>query len=94
MIRVLDDWYIVVETNPVNYVVRKGDGTRDKKGTWKDKAAGYCASLRGALEFIRKQIIAERLSVGSRALPAALQIISEADEEFEHALDRAGLEIE
>lgn len=91
MIRVFEDWYITVDTNPVQYVVRKGAGDRDKRG-WKDDPKGYVGSLGAALSFIRKQIHAERLSVGSRALPAALQIISEADDEFTRALKQAGLE--
>ena len=31
MIKVIDDWYITVETSPVNYVVRHGKGKKDKK---------------------------------------------------------------
>ena len=31
MIKVINDWYITVEANPINYTVRKGDGKKDKK---------------------------------------------------------------
>ncbi len=92
MIRVFDDWYIVVETNPVNYVVRRGKGERDKKGTWMDKPAGYLTSLRGALGFIRRQIIAESLSDGERTLRDAIAAISEASSYFDAALAKEGLE--
>ena len=40
MIKVINDWYITVEANPTNYTVRRGDGKRDKKGKWLDRARG------------------------------------------------------
>ena len=56
MIKVINDWYITVEENPINYVVRRGNGEKDKKKGWKDKPRGYFGSLRKAVEEIRKQI--------------------------------------
>lgn len=41
MIKVIDDWYVTVETNPVNYVVRRGKGEKDAKNSWRDKPYGF-----------------------------------------------------
>ena len=49
MIKVIDDWYVTVETSPINYVVRKGNGERREKKGWSDDARGYFSSFRGAL---------------------------------------------
>ena len=46
MIKVIDDWYITVESNPTNYVVRRGTGKRDEKNSWRDKPRGFFGSLR------------------------------------------------
>lgn len=56
MIKIIDDWYITVETSPINYVVRKGNGERREKKGWSDDARGYFSSLRGAVKYIREQI--------------------------------------
>ncbi len=56
MIKIIDDWYITVETNPINYVVRKGNGERREKKGWSDDARGYFTSLRGAVKFIREKL--------------------------------------
>lgn len=80
MIRVIGDYYITVEDNPVvQYIVRRGNGERDKKNSWLDKPLGFMGSLASALAFIRKQIIAEKLSEGSRTLPEAILLIREED---------------
>ena len=86
MIKVIDDWYITVETNPINYVVRKGNGERREKKGWSDDAKGYFTSLRGAIKFIREQIIAERLSTACTPLPGAIATISEVDARFENLM--------
>jgi len=83
MIKVIDDWYITVEDNPINYTVRRGEGKRDKKGKWLDRARGYFGSLRKAVNSIREQIIAEGFESGERTLEQALSDISETDERFE-----------
>ena len=86
MIRIIDDWYVVVETSPVNYVVRKGPGViRQGKG-YRDPALAYCGSLAGAIKWIRKQVIANGLSEASQTLPEALQTIRELDAKIEKAL--------
>ena len=91
MIKIIDDWYITVETNPINYainyVVRKGNGERREKKGWSDDAKGYFTSLRGALKFIREQIIAERLSTACTPLPDAITAISEVDARFEKIME-------
>lgn len=82
MIKVINDWYITVESNPINYTVRRGEGKRDKKGKCLDRARGYFGSLRKAVKFICGQIIAEGFENGERTLEQALSDISEADERF------------
>ena len=86
MIKVINDWYITVEANPINYTVRRGDGERDKKGKWLDRARGYFGSLRKAVNSIREQIIAEGFENGERTLEQALSNISEIDKRFEEII--------
>ena len=88
MIKIIDDWYVTVETNPTNYIVRRGDGERDKKQGWKDKPIGFFGSLRNAVKFIRVQIIAEGLKPDFRTLAEAVQMVSEVDERFEKVMER------
>ena len=88
MIKVIDDWYITVETSPINYVVRKGNGERIEKKGWSDNAKGYFPSLRGAVKYIREQIIAERLSTACTTLPDAITAISEVDARFEKIIGK------
>ena len=83
MIKVIDDWYITVEANPINYVVRHGDGKKDKNGKMKDRGLAYFSTLHGAVKFIRGQIIAEELSDGLRTLGDAIADIDKANERFE-----------
>ena len=91
MIKVIDDWYVTVETSPINYVVRKGNGEREKKKGWCDDAKGYFSSLRGAVKYIREQIIAERLSTACTPLPDAIATISEVDAHFEKLMEKIGV---
>ena len=91
MIKVIDDWYVTVETSPINYVVRKGNGEREKKKGWCDDAKGYFSSLRGAVKYIREQIIAERLSTACTPLPDAIATISEVDARFEKIIGKIGV---
>lgn len=86
MIKVINDWYITVEENPTNYVVRRGNGERDKRQGWKDRPRGYFGSLRKAVEEVRKQIIAEKFSKGSRTLAEATRAIVEVDNQFAEIL--------
>ena len=88
MIQIIDDWYITVEANPINYTVRRGEGKRDKKGKWLDRARGYFGSLRKAVNSIREQIIAEGFESGERTLEQALSTISETDERFKKIMER------
>ncbi len=87
-IDIIDRWYITVETSPVNYVVRCGNGNKSKTGGWTDTPRGFFSSLGGAVKFIRDQIVAERLSEACTALPQALRTISEVDMEFEKIIER------
>ena len=91
MIKVIDDWYVTVETSPINYVVRKGNGEREKKKGWCDDAKGYFSSLRGAVRYIREQIIAERLSTACTPLPDAIATITEVDARFEKLMEKIGV---
>ena len=83
MIKIIDDWYITVEANPINYTVRHGKGEKDKNGKIKDRSLAYFSTLRGAVKFIRGQIIAEELSDGLRTLGDAIADIDKANERFE-----------
>ena len=90
VIKVTGEWYITVQGNPVNYIVRKGAGERVMRKTpsgmsetWKDDARAYCGSLTKALKFIREEIIAERLSETSTDLRGALNVMIEVNKEFE-----------
>lgn len=87
MIKVIDDWYITVEENPINYVVRRGNGEKDKKQGWKDKPRGYFGSLRKAVEEVREQIIAEKFSMGSSTLAEAIRTIKDVDARFEKIME-------
>ena len=91
MIKIIDDWYITVEANPINYVVRHGDGEKDKNGKMKDRGLAYFSTLRGAVKFIRGQIIAERLSTACTPLPDAIATISEVDARFEKLMEKIGV---
>lgn len=83
MIKVIDDWYVTVESNPINYTVRYGKGEKDKNGKLKDKGLAYFSTLRGAVKFIRRQIITDELSDGLRTLGDAIADIDKANERFE-----------
>lgn len=87
-IKIIDDWYVVVLTNPVNYVVKRGTGKTDKNGKSLDTARGYFSSLRGAVKFIRDQIVAESLEGGLLTLEDALRKVSEIDKRFENLMER------
>ena len=87
MIKIIDDWYITVETSPVNYVVRRGKGEKDAKNSWRDKPYGFFGSPQKAVKFIRDQIIAEQFSEASSTLPEAIRTMSEVDMRFEQILE-------
>lgn len=89
-IDVIDRWYITIETSPINYVARCGNGNKGKKGGWTDTPRGFFSSLGGAVKFIRDQTVAERLSKACTALPEAIRTISEVDKEFEKIIERIG----
>ena len=87
-IKVIGDWYVTTQGDPLNYVVRRGSGKRSEKkngsgGGWIDKPQAYCRSLVGALKFIREEIINERLKGAETSLDGALQTISDVNKEFE-----------
>lgn len=88
MIQIIDDWYITIETNPTNYVVRRGSG-RDSDGKVVDRARGYFGGAGSAIKFIREQIIAETLKEGVRSLDEALCVMREIDERFVKILEEA-----
>ena len=88
MIKVIDDWYITVDSYPVNYVVRHGEGKKGKNGKWLDKPKGYFGSLRNAVKEIRRLMVSEHFSNGERTLGDALGAISEIDARFEKIMER------
>ena len=85
MIKIIDDWYVTVETNPTIYVVRRGDGQKDKRKGWKDRALGYFGSLRNAVSFVRAEI---DLKADFRTLAEAVHMVSEVDKRFEEIMAR------
>ena len=88
MIKVIDDWYITVEANPINYVVRHGDGKRDKNGKNRDKIYGYYGSLLNALKALRKEIVTDKLKDGTYTLVEAVDTIIKEDARFEKIMER------
>lgn len=90
MIKVYEDWYVTVEDNPINYVVRRGQGTtttgKDGKTRLDDKPEAFCGSLRQAVKYIRDEVTAERLAGARRSLGEALRTLSEIEAEFERII--------
>lgn len=93
MIKVINDWYIEVNIckGVTNYIVRRGTGERGKKGGIIDKPQAFCGTLGSALEFIRKQNIAESLTNVSCDLQEALRVVETANTTFTEMLKRGGL---
>ena len=86
MIKVIDDYYITVESSPVvNYTVRKGNCKTDAKGSNRDRVLGHGGSMEDALKIVRKHITAERLEAGSPSLSEALRTIKEVNAEMKAA---------
>jgi hypothetical protein len=88
MIKIIDDWYIESESNPVNYIVRRGKQRLDKKGSNRDRVYGYYSSMAKAVKAVRDNFIAEEFSDGSTSLSTALSRISEIDAEFVKIMER------
>ena len=86
MIKVFGDYYITIDTNPINYVVRRGKGEKAKNNKWIDKPLGYYKDMPKALSSIREHIIADDLSEGQASLSQALGTISRLNDEFEKAI--------
>ena len=90
MIKIYEDWYVTVEYNPLNYVVRRGQGTttvcKDGKSRLDDGPKAFCGSLRQAVKYIRDQVTAERLAGARLSLGEALRTMSEIDAEFERII--------
>lgn len=90
-IKIIDDWYIEIESAPTNYTVRRGKGERDARGRCNDKVYGYYSSLQSALKAMRKEIITDKLSDGFRTLSEAFRTIREIDARFEKAIEGIGV---
>ena len=90
MIKIYEDWYVTVEYNPLNYIVRRGQGTsttgKDGRTRPDDEAKAFCGSLRQAVKYIRDQVTAERLAGARLSLGEALRTLSEIDAEFERII--------
>ena len=91
MIKVIDDWYITVDSYPTNYTVRRGEGNKGKNGKWLDKSKGHFNSLDGAVKEIRRLIIAERFENSVGTLETALDTITEVDARFEKLMEKIGV---
>ena len=88
MIKVIDDWYIEVESNPTNYTIKRGKGERDKNGKNRDKIYGYYGSLLNALKALRKEIVTDKLKGGTYTLVEAVDTIVKEDTRFEKIMER------
>ena len=88
MIKVIDDWYVEIESNPTNYILKRGSGERDAKSRCKDKIYGYYNSLHNAIKALRKEMLADKFSSGSRTISEAFQTIRELDARFEKIMER------
>jgi hypothetical protein len=93
VIKVINDWYIEVNVckGVTNYIVRRGTGERDKKGGVIDRPQAFCGTLGSAIDFIRKQNIAESLQSVSCDLPEALRVVETANTTFTEMLKKGGL---
>ena len=88
MIQIIDDWYVEIESNPTNYILKRGNGERDAKGRCRDKVYGYFTSLQNTIKALRKEMIADKFSSGSRTLSEAFQTIRELDMRFDKIIER------
>lgn len=91
MIKVIEDYYIVVSTNPTNYTVFKGIGKVGSKGQNKDTLIGHVGGMENAIKLIHKDIIARRLSLADTSLSQAIHTIREATEQLNAAIKEAGI---
>ena len=94
MIKVIDNYYVEVDVAKgcVNYIVRKGSAPKSKTGKNMDKPLGFCSTMSQAIEFIRQQIIANRLSEGERTLSEALRVVKKETDRLMKALGEEGIE--
>ena len=88
MIQIIDDWYVEIESNPTNYILKRGSGERDAKGRCRDKVYGYFTNLQNAIKALRKEMIADKFSSGSRTISEAFQTIRELDARFDKIIER------
>ena len=89
MIRLFDDWVILVDD--YNYTLAKELGTRTDPKSGKErtdyKRYGYYGSLEKALEALSKEITKEELKSGSRTLGEAVRTIRESNARVESLLN-------
>ena len=88
MIKIIDDWYVEIESNPTNYILKRGSGERDAKGRCRDKVYGYFTSLQNAIKALRKEMLSDKFSSGSRTISEAFQTIRELDARFDKIIER------
>lgn len=88
MIQIIDNWYVEIESNPTNYILKCGSGERDAKGRCRDKVYGYFTSLQNAIKALRKEMLADKFSSGSRTISEAFQTIRELDAHFDKIIER------
>lgn len=88
MIQIIDDWYVEIESNPTNYILKRGSGERDAKGRCRDKVYGYFTSLQNALKALRKEIVTDKLKDGTHTLVEAVDTIIKEDTRFEKIMER------
>ena len=91
MVRIYEDWYVTVETTPLNYIVRRGSGeikTTGKRTGPVDDPIAYCGSLASAIKYVREQVIAERLKGPCIPLGDALETVRKLNAEFVEIIRR------
>lgn len=91
MVRIYEDWYVTVETTPLNYIVRRGSGeikTTGKRTGPVDDPIAYCGSLASAIKYVREQVIAERLKGPCIPLADALETVRKLNAEFVEIIRR------
>lgn len=93
MIQVIDNYYVEVDVAKgcVNYIVRRGSGAKDKKDKNTDRPLGFCSTMPQTIEFIRHQIVANRLSEYEGTLLEAVRAVQNETDRLMKELESKGL---
>lgn len=91
MVKVTDDYYIEVESSPLQYTLKRLVPQKKQKDDAKPRyrALGYYTSAEGALKAVVDQVVADDLSEGLYTLSEALAHIVEQRKELRRVIDEA-----